>query len=39
MNEEDFTKNKVKKAFHKMALVWHPDKADGGMKHCFANKE
>lgn len=30
---------KVKKAFHKLALIWHPDNINKRFRFCFANKE
>ena len=32
------TKNQVKKNFHKLALIWHPDNINKKYKFCFANK-
>ena len=29
----------MKKAFHRMALVWHPDTIRKTYKYCFANEE
>ena len=41
--EEDkvanLTKGEVKKHFHKMALLWHPDSIKKSHKFCFANEE
>lgn len=35
---EGATKTQVKKAYHKMALVWHPDAIKRNHKYCFANE-
>ena len=35
----ELTKAKVKKAFHRMALLWHPDSIKKTHKYCFANEE
>ena len=32
------TKAKVKKAYHKMALLWHPDSINKTHKYCFAHE-
>ena len=36
---QGLTKNKLKKAFHKKALVWHPDSIKKTHKYCFANEQ
>ena len=35
----ELTKAKVKKAFHRMALLWHPDSIKKTHKYCFANED
>jgi hypothetical protein len=32
-----FSKGAVKKAFHKLALIWHPDNINKKHRFCFAN--
>ena len=36
---QSLTKAKLKKAFHKKALVWHPDSIKKVHKFCFANEQ
>ena len=33
------SKGAIKKAYHKLALIWHPDNLNKKHKYCFANKE
>lgn len=33
------SKGQIKKAFHKLALIWHPDNMNKKFKFCYANKE
>lgn len=35
---QELTKAKLKKFFHKQALVWHPDSIKKTHKYCFANE-
>ena len=35
---QDLTKNKLKKYYHKKALIWHPDSIKKTHKFCFASE-
>ena len=35
----NYTKSGVKKSFHKLALIWHPDNINKKYRYCFAHKE
>jgi DnaJ-class molecular chaperone len=35
----DYSKSEVKKSYHKLALVWHPDSIKRHHKYCFANEK
>ena len=37
-DKASLTKAKVKKAYHKMALLWHPDSINKTHKYCFAHE-
>ena len=36
---QSLTKAQLKKSYHKMALIWHPDAIKKRHKYCFANEE
>jgi len=37
--EKDASKADIKKAYYKMALIWHPDSIKKKHRFCFANEE
>ena len=39
LNGKNITKNLIKKSFHKLALIWHPDNINKKYRYCFANKK
>ena len=36
---QGLTKAQLKKSYHKMALIWHPDSIKKAHKYCFANEQ